>query len=377
MKRENAKSVQILKTLKDEILSEHYSKARNFPSETALSRRFKVSRSMMTSVVGELEREGLVSRCQGRGTFVTKRGASRKIGLLVPERACSEYYSLIVTEISKLAQKEGYALLFAEINTSNLEERAERAERVAHNFIEHGVAGIIFQPIAHIGKCGEVSQRILAAFDRAKIPVVFCDCDYLTAAAERSKFDVIGVNNVGAGVTLFNHLYSAGARKIHYLTIPYSARSHQDRLRGAMLASLEKVGIKWSGKNILIADPCDEAVVRRHLRRERPDAFICGNDITAVLLTQTLNKLGLKVPEDVMVTGFNDVSVSRLTTPAITTMRQPSDAIGYAAFYRLLARIGNPSLPPTEIYLPSSLIVRSSTTKIGENRIKNATKTRK
>ena len=70
---------------------------------------------MITNVVRELEREGLVLRRQGSGTFVTKRGASRRIGLIVPGVAVTDFFKPIVSEINRLAREAGYELRFNEV----------------------------------------------------------------------------------------------------------------------------------------------------------------------------------------------------------------------------------------------------------------------
>ena len=120
MKRTESKSSQLYAKLKNDILSGRYSESCAFPSEVALSRRFGVSRSMMTNVVRELERDGLVARYQGCGTFVTKHGATRKIGLLVPGVSITDFFKPIVSEINRLAGKEGYDLRFREIWTARV-----------------------------------------------------------------------------------------------------------------------------------------------------------------------------------------------------------------------------------------------------------------
>ena len=72
-------------------------------------------------------------------------------------------------------------------------------------------------------------------------------------------------------------------------------------------------------------------------------------------------KAGLRVPEDVMLTGFADLSVAALMTPPLTTVRQNREQMAGAAFRRLMERMSNPSLPPCDIFLPSPLVARGST----------------
>jgi LacI family transcriptional regulator len=74
-----------------------------------------------------------------------------------------------------------------------------------------------------------------------------------------------------------------------------------------------------------------------------------------------LDGLGLRVPDDVLLAGFDDTSTARVMTPQLTTIRQPCDLIAETAFDRLLRRLVNPALPPAEILLPAPLVARAST----------------
>ena len=148
MKRTESKSSQLYEQLKNDILSGCYSESCVFPSEVALSRRFGVSRSMMTNVVRELERDGLVTRYQGCGTFVTKHGASRKIGLLVPGVSITDFFKPIVSEINRLASKEGYDLRFREIWSELHLGRVAQVRDFAADFIRGNVAGVIYEPLS-------------------------------------------------------------------------------------------------------------------------------------------------------------------------------------------------------------------------------------
>ena len=80
---------------------------------------------------------------------------------------------------------------------------------------------------------------------------------------------------------------------------------------------------------------------------------------------KTLKRLKVRVPADVMVTGFDDVKLAGKTTPPLTTIRQPCFDLATTAFQVLLERIGNPGLPPRQILLDAPLVVRKSTGKKG------------
>ena len=101
--------------------------------------------------------------------------------------------------------------------------------------------------------------------------------------------------------------------------------------------------------------------IRKFLAKEKPDAIVCGNDKTAAHLRQTLAHIGKRVPEDVMLAGFDDVQIASVMTPQLTTVRQPCEAIADAAFSALLERMRRSDLQPREILLPAWLVAREST----------------
>ena len=364
MKRTESKSSRLYSQLKNEILSGCYARSRAFPSEVALSRRFGVSRSMLTNVVRELEREGLVSRRQGSGTFVNKRMASRRIGLIVPGVAVTDFFKPIVSEVNRLTREAGYELRFGEVWSEVHDERIAQMRELASEFIKGDFAGVIYEPLA--GPVGdEINSHILELFDRKGIPVVLLDCD-IVPFPERSRYDVVGVNDTEAGARIARHLMSVGAKHIHFLICELCPTTFLNRLAGAE-AALKLAGVKMpKGGNVLYAEADDLKALRRYMKqqKQRPDAFICSNDAIAAVFKQTLESAGLRIPEDVMLTGFADLPIAALMTPPLTTVRQNREQMAEAAFRRLMERIGNPSLPPCDIFLPATLVVRGSTAKV-------------
>ena len=120
--------------------------------------------------------------------------------------------------------------------------------------------------------------------------------------------------------------------------------------------------------NILLADPSDAEKINAYLKKHRPDAIVCGNDTTAAYLRRTLDALGKRVPEDIMIAGFDDVQHASLMIPQLTTIHQPCSDIAELAVCRILSRIGNSNQTPIEILLPSPLIERGSTRRIAPDR---------
>ena len=350
----------IVDALKKDILSGKYSSSHAFPSVGTLVRKFGVARGTVHHAFDELAHQGLISRKQGRGTFVTDHATSRKIGLIVPGVACTDFFQPIVSEINQLARKEDYTLLFAEVFSLDRDERIHQVRELAAEFVKKRVAGVIYEPLA--GPDGvDANEHILRVFRWARIPVVLLDCD-IVPFPRRSDYDVVGVNDVEAGAKIAEHLLSVGARKIHFLICRLCPTTFVNRLYGAE-AALVKAGRFRKGE-VLYAEADDLAALKRHLRRHgRPDAFVCSNDAIAAEFRRTLEKAGLSVPKDVLLTGFADMPVASLMTPPLTTVRQARAEMGGAAFHRLVARIADPSLLPSEILLPATLVARESTMK--------------
>ena len=148
---------------------------------------------------------------------------------------------------------------------------------------------------------------------------------------------------------------------------PFAPQTHFDRLRGLLLARLPKFHGKIGNDAFLVCEPDDVNAIRRRIRTKGVDAFMCSDDETAAKLMQTLNAIGYSVPGDILVTGFNDLRIANLLSPALTTMRVPCEDIARAAFARLVSRIFDPLLPSTRIYFPVELIERGSTVRLRRN----------
>ena len=352
----------LLEALRKDVLDGKYNSGQAFPSIRALMRRHGLSKNTVQHAIDELTHQGLIARAQGRGTFVTRQGASRKLGVIVPRHAYSEIFPRIIGEFSRLAQRDGYSLFFGDITADRPEQRARAAKKLAKEFVAEGVAGVMFQPIEYLSSAERLNSEVLDIFDRAGVAVVLCDYD-IVPAPRRSTYDLVGINNVEAGARMADRLFRAGAKRITVLIRPNAPLSHQNRARGAQIAA--KLGADRSPKvRVLEAEPDNLSAIRRHLKAFRPDAFLCGNDAIAAHLRQTLEKLKVRVPEDVMLAGFDDVAIASLMLPPLTTVHIPCEGIAEAVFNRLLNRIANPLLPAAEVHLDAALVERDSIRRI-------------
>lgn len=361
MAKPDTKYLKAIDVLRAEILGGKYSSAHPFPSIMGVSRRFAVSRPTAVKVFDRLKAEGLVCTRAGAGTFLTSGARSRLVGLMIPGISySSEFFQPIVASLLKAAHAADYTVLMEGVWSPDSAGNGREAVEVAARFIKRKVAGVIFQPLEYSENASAINARTLAAFTRAGIPVVLLDGDIVTAPA-RSRYDLVSIDNVGAGERLAAHLMDCGARTIYFLLRAnwvHNVRNRALGVRNAVLAN----GLRWRPSNVVLADPLDVEAVRRVMaRRPRPDAFVCENDVLAARLLKTLTALGHRVPQDVRLAGFDDVQIARLSSPALTTIRQPCDLIARTAFDRLLSRIARPQQEPLHLVPAAELVVREST----------------
>ena len=346
----------LLETLKKEILSGKYGPQQAFPSIRALIRRTGLSKNTVQHAIDELVHRGLISRSQGRGTFVTRSAACRKIGLLIHGTSYCEIFSPIARAISHLCQENEYALLFADVAHVENRRRVVQVIRQAREYVKEGVAGVIFQPVEMLSDAETVNREILDLFDAAGIPVVLLDSD-IAVSPKRSAYDLASVNHFDAGRRLGLYLRETGAKRVAYLMQKNRAPCVQERYLGIRTAC---AGLSLAGE-ALLAEPDDVVRVRRFVRTKKPDAIACYNDRQAVILIKTLARIGLEVPKDIAIAGFDDVNYATLATPCLTTMHQPCDELAALAFDMLMARMREPSAPIKETFLNAPLVVRDST----------------
>ena len=230
---------------------------------------------------------------------------------------------------------------------------------LCQRFIRDRVGGVFFAPLELIPDKDFVNRRIVAALDDAKLPLVLLDRDYVKYPG-RSNHDLVGINNRRVGHTITDHMFEAGCKRLIFILRPGSASTIHARGAGFAEAFITRRA-SFDIEMILECDPCDASYVRNMLDEFKPDGIVCANDVTAGHLLHTLEELGVRVPEDVMIGGIDDVKYAELLRVRLTTVRQPFAAIGEAAYHTMLDRIKRPNAAPRHITLGCELVIRDST----------------
>lgn len=352
---------QIFEKLQEDISSGVYKPGKRLPSEAELVRRFKASRMTVFRAMRELQALGLVIRRVGSGTYVstnsTSSSGSHVFGLLIPELGQTEIFEAICKGMMEAQEAMHHSLLWG--NAVYQDEDKERAaEQLCEHYITSKVSGVFFAPVEFSANRFQANHRIVAAFDRARIPVVLLDrC--LEPYPQRSKYDLVGIDNRRTGYLATEHLIKSGARRIAFVARPNSAPTVDARIAGYREALLF-AGQKQSLDMVAVGDVSDPKFIRSVLKKQRPDAFVCANDLTAGQLMHTLIEVGRRIPDEIRITGIDDVKYARLLPVPLTTLHQPCRDIGRIALAVMLDRIANPDLPPRDVLLGCQLVVRKS-----------------
>jgi len=155
-------------------------------------------------------------------------------------------------------------------------------------------------------------------------------------------------------------MLSMGCRRIDFLARRHSAPTVALRVFGYHEA-LFSAGLPCKVESIHYGNPEDKDFLKQWFETRKPDAIICANDATAATLMHTLDGMGIHVPNDVCVAGFDDVRYSHLLRVPLTTVSQPCRNIGTVALNALLERIKNPGMEAREILIEAPIVVRQST----------------
>ena len=326
------------------------------------SKNLGVSRPTVAKALQQLERQGLIVRRAGAGTFVQKSdAATKRFGLLIPGLGSTEIFGPICTAMARSAQENGFSLIWgASIpSPSDADDRGRMAMELASQYVRDKVSGVFFAPLELAANKDKVNSTIINQFENARIAVVLLDRDF-AAYPKRSEYDLVGIDNRRAGFMITQHLFDLGCRKPVFVAKPNSAETIEARIAGFAEAYLRN-GAQVHPDNVVRWRPGDNELLAEKIANLNPDSYVCGNDVTAAELLKSLDELGVSVPDHAKVTGIDDVKYAELLRVPLTTIRQPCVAIGQAAFQTMLNRIANPDAPAMEVLLGCELIARQST----------------
>lgn len=219
--------------------------------------------------------------------------------------------------------------------------------------------------VGAVVQCDAINDQILKDISSIDIPFVFID-----VSAEQPGVNSVRVNNWQGLSALLGYLKEKGHREIGYVTTDWESECYRDR-RTSFECTMRDLGLELNEKNIFYSSPPDDDLYEYHTLAQLfskaehlPTALVCANDRQALRTINALREIGLSVPEDVSVTGFDNSPFAQMTSPHLTTVNNSSLFMGRACVIMLqgLLRLQSLGLPYSglEYSLPAELVERNS-----------------
>ena len=278
----------------------------------------------------------------------------RSVGFVLREIA-NPYYAEIITGAESYLRERGYITLVA---ASEGDFKAE--QRIINLFTLKDVDGILLTPVL------DNETDLSHIFDLKRRNVSFV----LLEEIRGIQANLVDVDNVEGAKSAARHLIELGhVHIVHFAGPEYSLHS-EERVDGVRSAYSESQ-LVFSGKLVVPAGDSLEDGYRTGVRyfrerppNDRPTAVTCYNDLVALGLCHALEELGLRVPEDVSVIGYDDLQIIDYLSSAsrLTSVRVPKFQVGRTAAEILHQEIeGTGAARPRKVYLNAELIVRETT----------------
>jgi DNA-binding LacI/PurR family transcriptional regulator len=285
-----------------------------------------------------------------------KTGYTPLIGLLVPSMA-NPMYGFIAREIETLAQERyGFRIMIG-----NTYRDKDKEARFFEDLLAHGVRGVII-----ISSLTD-EQHLESAAERGLVMVSY---DRRATPGVKSIIDHVTVDSFESARLATQHLIDHGHTRLAFVTPAGRTMSRNEKISG-FLAAAKSAGLGGSAQVIegIPVDEYGDSMMSELGRMQagllaksplRPTGVVGVNDLMAFGLMAGFRDAGLSVPKDVSVIGIDNVFLSTLMHPAMTTVRLPVPEMAQLMVERVMSRLADPALPTAEFIFQPSLMVRDS-----------------
>lgn len=299
-----------------------------------------ISDATRQNVLKIVEREGYIPNGIAKSLRVRN---TKTIGLIIPD-VMNPFFAELARGVGDAAEKRGYTVILC--NTDNEGIKEDKTIKILQEKMVDGI--IIAATENSAGK----------SLERCNIPLVLLD----RHIELDMKVGSITVDNEKGGYIATEYLIGKGCNNISYISSKTSTKPSAERLEGYKRA-LMKNGIEFNEDityyNNFRTETGYLGVLNVLDINKRIDGIFCGNDLIAIGAIKALKEKGIRVPEDVRVIGFDNISICDFIDPPLTTIRQPIYEMGEEAIEMLINIIENCSTGPNKVLSPT-LIKRGS-----------------
>ena len=271
-------------------------------------------------------------------------GKSRMIGVVVAYLE-NQFYPEALERLSNCLQEKGYHVLIFMAGKDR-----QSMDNVIEEILDYQVDGII---AASVSMSSGLSERCRAA----GVPMVL-----FNRAQDEPNMSAITSDNIEGGKKIAKFLISSGHKKISYIAGWEGASTQRDRESG-FISILNHAGLSLHSRKVgnFVFEDSREAT-RSMFFNNPPEAVFVANDHMAFAVMDTLRyELGLKIPDDVSVVGYDDVPAASWPSYSLTTVQQPVNIMVRETVEILIEKIENPEARPQKIKVDGPLILRKST----------------
>ena len=272
-------------------------------------------------------------------------------GIVLENYYQQPFFRELIHYIEERCRVNGYSLLFSSIDMSKFQEeiRALADDKRSDGFIVLGT---------------NMNKELLAqAADGLRAPLVVLDTCF-----ETLPFPFIQINNIMGGYQAGSHLCALGHRNIGYIASDIRIRNFDDR-RAGFLQALREAGLQLDADNEFAVAPTilsSQEELKKQLTayldkgRKLPAAMFCECDYIAISAIKSLGELGFRVPEDVSVVGFDNISEALIVSPELTTVHVEKERMAHLAVDILMDAIDSGAAVASKIMVDTHLIERLS-----------------
>ena len=314
-------------------------------SQSAVSRVFTPGASASTKTTTKVKEAAL--RLGYRPNSIARAmvsGKSRIIGVVVAYLE-NQFYPEALERLSNHLQEKGYHVLIFMAGKDR-----QSIDNVIEEILDYQVDGII---AASVSMSSGLSERCRSA----GIPMVL-----FNRAQDEPDMSAVTSDNLEGGKKIAKYLINSGHKKISYIAGWEGASTQRDRETG-FTSVLNEAGMDLHSRRVgnFVLEESREAT-RSMFSDKPPDAVFVANDHMALAVMDTLRyELGLKIPDDVSIIGYDDVPAASWPSYLLTTVQQPVNIMVRETVEILIEKIDNAHARPQKIKIDGPLILRNST----------------